>query len=61
MRLLHSPQVANLASVDSFRVVAEVVVGQLPQSFDFVEDHRQALQVGVERGGLGGHGGLRVD
>ncbi|WP_255326739.1 hypothetical protein [Pseudoxanthomonas sp. J35] len=41
--------------------MAEVVVGQLAQGLDLVENQRQALQVGVEGGGLGGHGGLRVD
>ncbi|MFM7460523.1 MAG: hypothetical protein ACKO15_06770 [Burkholderiales bacterium] len=35
-----------MAPVDGGLVVAEVVVGQLPQGLDLVEDQRQALQVG---------------
>ncbi len=50
-----------MAPVDSGRVVAEMIVGQLLQGLDLVEDHRQALEVGVEGGWLGGHGRLRVD
>jgi len=33
--------------------------GSWPQGLDLVEDHRQALQVGVEGGWLGIHRGLR--
>ena len=60
-RLIHPPEVTDVAPVDGVRGVAEVIVGQLPQGLDLVEDHRQALEIGVEGGGLGGHGGLRVD
>lgn len=37
-----------MAPVDGVRLVAEVVVGQLPQGLYLVEDHWQALKVGVE-------------
>ena len=60
-RLINPHEVTNVPPVNGLRVMTELVVGQLPQGRDLVEDHRQALQVGVEGGGLGGHGGLRVD
>lgn len=37
--------------------MAEVIVGQLAQGLDLVADQRQALQVGVDGGGLGVHRG----
>jgi hypothetical protein len=60
-RLIHSPKVTDVAPMDGVRIVAEMVVGQLLQGLDFVECHRQALEVSVEGCGLGGLGGLQVD
>lgn len=57
-RLIHPPEVTDVAPVDGPRVVAELVIGQLEQGIDLVEEHCQALEIGVEGGGLGVHGGL---
>jgi len=59
-RLLHAPQVADVAPVDGVGVVAEVVVGQLPPPRRLGVDLRGARGVGGARVGLA-HRGLRVD
>ena len=48
-----------MAPVDGVRVVAEVVVGQLLQPFQFGVNGGGAGEVGIEGGLLGVHRGLR--
>ena len=48
-----------MAPMDGIRVMAEVVVGELLQPFQFDVDDGSAGEVGVEGGLLGVHRGLR--
>lgn len=45
----------------SIWVVAEAVVGQLPQGLGLVQDHRRAMEVDVEGVCNCGHSLLRID
>jgi hypothetical protein len=57
---LHPPEVADVAPMNGIGVVAEVVIGELPQPFQLGVDGSGAGEVGVEGGLFGVHRGLRV-
>lgn len=52
--LLYPAKVAHMAPLNGVWVVAEVVVGQLLQSFDLLADEGVAADVGVEGSSGGG-------
>lgn len=56
-RLIHPPEVTDVAPVDGVRVVAEVVVGQLLQPGQLDVDGGSACEIGVDGSGLDVHRG----
>ena len=57
-RLIYPPDVIDVASLDGVRVMAKVLVGQLPQPGQLEVDGGGAGEIGVDGVGLGVHRGV---